>query len=162
MMCDMDRYDFDLQTGKSETGLRACTYRLELREADDGSQNVWVESPEGGTQWRVVELRPVSEGLHSLGLLFFTIFDVSPLDFADPPPSRHPDTCASITNSDPSGVISVNKVTEDIVPTPPPTTLIQWAVLILNTPDPVLKVRRPLRLAPTVTYDIRSSVRGMR
>jgi hypothetical protein len=53
------RYDFDLKTGKSEmTGLKACTYAVEVK--DDGF--VYVECPEGGTNWRLVELRPVSEG----------------------------------------------------------------------------------------------------
>jgi len=53
------RYDFDLKTGKSElTSLRTCTYAVEVK--DDGS--VYVECPDGGTNWRLVELRPVSEG----------------------------------------------------------------------------------------------------
>jgi hypothetical protein len=34
------------------------------------------------------------------------------------------------------------KVVEDVVPTAnAPTTLMEWAVLILNTPNPMLKVR---------------------
>ncbi|KAF9234832.1 hypothetical protein BU15DRAFT_89827 [Melanogaster broomeanus] len=55
------RYDFDLRTGESETGLRACTYNVEIvTDHSDG--------PDNGTKWCLVELRPVSE------------------DFADPPP----------------------------------------------------------------------------
>ena len=56
-----DRYDFDLTTGKSDTGLRACTYAVEVK----GDGCVYMEAPEDGTNWRVVELRPVSEGVLS-------------------------------------------------------------------------------------------------
>lgn len=59
------RYDFDLRTGKSETGLRACTYAVEVRTDGDGVAHVWVETPGAGTQWRLLELRPVSEGRSS-------------------------------------------------------------------------------------------------
>lgn len=58
------RYDFDLKTGKSEMGLKACTYTLDIRlDPTDGSNVVWVETPEGGTSWKLVELQPVSEGI---------------------------------------------------------------------------------------------------
>jgi len=58
------RYDFDLRTGKSETGLKACTYAVEIRtDPADGVDIVWVETPEG-SNWRLVELQPVSEGKH--------------------------------------------------------------------------------------------------
>jgi hypothetical protein len=57
------RYDFDLKTGKSETGLKACTYSVEVKlDPNDGLEKVFMEMPEGGINWRVVELRPVSEG----------------------------------------------------------------------------------------------------
>ncbi len=57
------RYDFDLKTGKSETGLRACTYAVQLRtDPESGVEKVYMETPEGGSHWRLVELRPVSEG----------------------------------------------------------------------------------------------------
>lgn len=55
------RYDFDLKTGQSDTGLKACTYAIDIRTGDDGDI-VYVQAPEGGTKWRLVELRPVSEG----------------------------------------------------------------------------------------------------
>lgn len=63
-VCPWHRYDFDLRTGHSETGLKACTYRVEIR-ADEvkGEEVVWIESPSGVGGWEVVELRPVSEGL---------------------------------------------------------------------------------------------------
>jgi hypothetical protein len=55
------RYDFDLKTGNSETGLQACVYQVQVRTDGDGD-TVWVETPVQGTGWRLVELRPVSEG----------------------------------------------------------------------------------------------------
>ena len=59
----LSRYDFDLKTGKSETGLRACTYAVQLRtDPESGVEKVYMETPEGGSHWRLVELRPVSEG----------------------------------------------------------------------------------------------------
>lgn len=56
------RYDFDLRTGKSETGLRACTYAVEIRTNPTDEHIVWVQTPEGGSNWQLVELQPVSEG----------------------------------------------------------------------------------------------------
>ncbi|KZT30075.1 DUF455-domain-containing protein [Neolentinus lepideus HHB14362 ss-1] len=102
----------------SETGLKACTYNVQIRPDEDaGLEKVWVQMPEGGTNWRLVELRPVSE------------------EFADPP---------STTSTVQTGKISELTVRdEDVVPPEnPPKTLIQWAVLILNTADPTLKVQR--------------------
>jgi len=58
------RYDFDLRTGTSETGLRACTYDIEVKnDPADGVDKVYIETPTDGHGWRLVELRPVSEGL---------------------------------------------------------------------------------------------------
>lgn len=57
------RYDFDLRTGKSEMGLKACTYKVEVRtDLSNGEDTVWVEAPEKGSGWRLIELQPVSEG----------------------------------------------------------------------------------------------------
>jgi hypothetical protein len=73
LVCPWHRYDFDLKTGKSETGLRACTYDVQLREPQEDSDKndkemeVWVEAP-GGGPWEIVELRPVSESTDPLQL----------------------------------------------------------------------------------------------
>ncbi|KAG6906901.1 hypothetical protein DXG01_011456 [Tephrocybe rancida] len=117
----LGRYDFDLRTGKSETGLRACTYAVEVKtDPSDGIDKVWVEVPTSGSRWRLVELRPVSE------------------EFADPPPKP---TAPLLPVTAPPLVPSV--IDEPVVPiNNPPTTLMQWAVLILNTPNPTLKVQR--------------------
>lgn len=59
------------------------------------------------------------------------------LEFADPPPAL----VAALPL--PKVPRAASRVDESIVPEtgPPPTTLMHWAVLILNTANPVLKVR---------------------
>ncbi|KAF8659281.1 hypothetical protein AX16_001856 [Volvariella volvacea WC 439] len=118
-VCPWHRYDFDLQTGKSETGLKACTYAVDIRKEGADGFVVYIETPEGGQGWRLVELRPVSE------------------EFADPPPS-HENGKARL----PLPSVPHSSAEEPLVPEPAPTTLIQWAVVILNTSNPVLKVQR--------------------
>ncbi|KAG8871276.1 hypothetical protein FRB98_000939, partial [Tulasnella sp. 332] len=123
-VCPWHRYDFDLRTGYSETGLKACTYRVEIR-ADEakGEEAVWIESPSGAGGWEVVELRPVSE------------------DFADPPHA------SPLNNGQSSeGVVGVSPsiIAEHM---PEPKTLMEYAVLILNTADAELKVERTRRAA---------------
>jgi hypothetical protein len=61
------RYDFDLRTGKSETGLRACTFAVFVDKGEGDVEMVYLEVPEEGSGWRLVELRPVSEGEFLLG-----------------------------------------------------------------------------------------------
>ncbi|KAF9524195.1 hypothetical protein CPB83DRAFT_798192 [Crepidotus variabilis] len=117
-VCPWHRYDFDLKTGESETGLRACTYAVEVRmDTERKMEKVFLESPKRGSSWQVVELRPVSE------------------EFADPPPKTAPvlPVVPSAEPREPEPVVPDNGA---------PTTLIQWAVLILNTPNPILKVER--------------------
>ncbi|KAF7329156.1 DUF455-domain-containing protein [Mycena kentingensis (nom. inval.)] len=117
-VCPWHRYDFDLRTGKSETGLSTCTYAVEVK-TEDNVEKVYVETPLDGTNWRLVELRPVSE------------------EFADPPPQ----SAASIPHVNPITVSA--DAAEPVVPEAnAPRTLMQWAVLILNTPNPTLKVLR--------------------
>lgn len=131
----MVRYDFDLQTGHSDTGLRACTYAVEVRtDPVDEVEKVWVEAPSEGRDWRLVECRPVSEGSFSFGTndieLNVLLLDT---EFADPPQ-------APVDISDLS-IEDLETEMEPVVPVEnPPTTLMEWAVLILNTPHPTLKV----------------------
>lgn len=57
------RYDFNLRTGESQTGMKACTYNVYVQEdPKDGTEKVYMEAPQSGRNWRVVELRPVSDG----------------------------------------------------------------------------------------------------
>ncbi|KZW03303.1 DUF455-domain-containing protein [Exidia glandulosa HHB12029] len=124
-VCPWHRYDFDLTTGHSETGLRACVFAVELRPSateDPTSRSVWIESPEpaaGG--WELVERRPVSEE--------FAVTN-----------GQNGQSAADLPQCPPS------TTTMDLEPVVPeadaPKTLVEWAVLILNTSNPVLKVAR--------------------
>jgi hypothetical protein len=60
------RYDFDLKTGTSETGLRACVYAVRILRGQSNPE-VWVEAPTED-RWELVELRPVSEGMKHIPL----------------------------------------------------------------------------------------------
>ncbi|GJJ14422.1 hypothetical protein Clacol_008686 [Clathrus columnatus] len=106
----------------SETGLKACTYNVDVRDDD----SVWVETPEDGTGWELVELRPVSE------------------EFADPPLTHIRDTTKIEEEGEATNrTSSTSETIEAVVPQEnAPKTLIEWAVLILNTPNPKLKVER--------------------
>ncbi|KAF5347814.1 hypothetical protein D9756_010294 [Leucocoprinus leucothites] len=122
-VCPWHRYDFDLRTGKSETGLKACTFAVHVNPNSEGVEVVSIEAPEEGSGWRLVELRSVSE------------------EFADPPPASSP------SNYDEDSESREERTSHDdeepVVPLDdPPKTLLQWAVLILNTPNPTLKVER--------------------
>ncbi|KAI0029057.1 hypothetical protein K488DRAFT_80382 [Vararia minispora EC-137] len=115
-VCPWHRYDFNLRTGESVTGMRTCTYAVETRRDERGEEITWLETPEDGSGWRLVELRPVSE------------------EFADPP----------LPLIDMFGLLPADEAPDEpIVPVKDaPATLMQWAVLILNTPNPMLKVER--------------------
>lgn len=114
----------------SETGLKACVYPLDIR-ADD---QVWVASPEDGKHWELVELRPVSEGAIKKKLISIITCFMVEAEFADPPPLQP----SSVNDENP-----VEQEQEGLIPAEhTPTTLVEWAVLILNTPQPDLKVRR--------------------
>lgn len=63
MNLSFNRYDFDMRTGQSDTGLRACVYKVEVRKSlSEDIETVWVETPDETKSWRLVEFRPVSEG----------------------------------------------------------------------------------------------------
>jgi len=66
----MTRYDFDLRTGKSETGLRACVYGVRILHGQSNPE-VWVEAPTED-HWEIVELKPVSEGTNHIPLTLRT------------------------------------------------------------------------------------------
>ena len=136
--CYRDRYDFDLATGKSDSGLRACVYEVRVRQPEpDGEAEVLVEAPQEGTGWQLVNMRPVSEGKSACRCLLERTN--LRLDFADPPPN--PDPTTGVPTLPPPQPTEVLEPPEPIVPeVHPPTTLVEWAVLILNTPHPTLKV----------------------
>ena len=68
---------------------------------------------------------------HNLGVLSLLI--LSTTEFADPPPSVPIQNALKVSSTEAREV-------EPLVPSQAPTTLMQWAVLILNTPNPTLKV----------------------
>jgi nitrite reductase/ring-hydroxylating ferredoxin subunit len=63
-VCPWHRYDFNLKTGDSDTGLKACVYAVEIRqeETDERPATLWIEPPTNEEAWEVVDVRPVSEG----------------------------------------------------------------------------------------------------
>lgn len=123
------RYDFDLKTGKSESGLKTCVYGVEVRDG-----HIFAEPPEEGSGWRLVEFSPVSEGTLIYGIPQPLLCNYS--DFSDAPPHRSSEDLSV-------SPIDLTSLPEPIVPeSDPPKTLIQWAVLILNTSHPQLKIER--------------------
>jgi hypothetical protein len=69
-MCPHHAYDFDLKTGHSSTGSKACTFKMSV-----GDGSLWMESP--GTKeedWRVVGIRAVSERKFRFLFLSFSLF----------------------------------------------------------------------------------------
>ncbi|KAL5638635.1 hypothetical protein ACGC1H_003108 [Rhizoctonia solani] len=121
VVCPWHRYDFDLKTGESSTGLKACAYPVELRDRD-----VWIGTP-GDGEWEVVEKRPVSE------------------DFAESKSSEilnksiSQTTTPGITTPLESIALDDNELE--------PQTLMEWACRILNTSNPEKKVALTRRAA---------------
>lgn len=73
------------------------------------------------------------------------------VDFADPPSNP---TAGFSTSASPQ-VTAVSMPSELIVPeVDPPTTLVEWAVLILNTPHPILKVSALSRSHGSAVYTL--------
>lgn len=118
-VCPWHRYDFSLKTGKSETGLRACVYDVEIRQdnTEDKPSTLWIETPTNNEEWEMVDVRPVSEA-------FAETTKPSNEHF---PHVIQPDT---------------ERIEEPLVPDPAPSTLLEWSNLILNTPNAALKVQR--------------------
>ncbi|KWU46559.1 DUF455-domain-containing protein [Rhodotorula sp. JG-1b] len=58
IMCPFHNYDWNLKDGSSSTGMKACTFRLEVRDDDQ----LWLEPPgDPGDDYRVIGVRAVSE-----------------------------------------------------------------------------------------------------
>ncbi|KAG8934720.1 hypothetical protein FRC02_009423 [Tulasnella sp. 418] len=117
-VCPWHRYDFNLKTGQSETGLKACTFDVQIRPSGDEKQQsyVWIENPGAGT-WEIVEIRPVSE------------------EFADPP-----DLSKLTINEAKSDLTGPTTLTSDH--NQEPNSLLEFAILVLNTADPEQKVEK--------------------
>ncbi|RXK37771.1 hypothetical protein M231_04927 [Tremella mesenterica] len=127
IVCPWHQYDFDLRDGSSSTGLKACTYEVQVRGQGDDAE-VWIQTPHldetvtftevstSSVQWELVEMRGVSE------------------EFADPPP---PPTLSKLSLEDPPTLSSSQS--DDSLPLDLPDTLLGFAHLILRTSHPQLK-----------------------
>ncbi|KAJ1304168.1 hypothetical protein OPQ81_008568 [Rhizoctonia solani] len=120
VVCPWHRYDFDLRTGESSTGLKACAYPVELRDRD-----VWIGTP-GEGEWEVVEKRPVSE------------------DFAESNSCEKTKSQSSEQTTDIATALETITLEEN---EPEPRTLMEWACRILSTANPEKKVALTRRAA---------------
>ncbi|KAL7417253.1 hypothetical protein BDY24DRAFT_412002 [Mrakia frigida] len=129
VICPWHQYEFNIKTGDSETGMRLCTFQVEVR-ADEW---VWVESPgkTGEEGWEVVKFEPISEA------------------FADiTPPAHLHDPLPPTSTTEPPSLASLQIATDPSSPPASPalpsqalpTTLLTYALLILKTASPSLKV----------------------
>ncbi|GAA5978129.1 hypothetical protein JCM10908_004239 [Rhodotorula pacifica] len=58
IMCPFHNYDWNLKDGSSSTGMKACTFRIQVREEGE----LWLEPPgDPGDDYRVIGVRAVSE-----------------------------------------------------------------------------------------------------
>ncbi|TKY89556.1 hypothetical protein EX895_001341 [Sporisorium graminicola] len=149
VVCPWHEYDFSLSTGESSHGISACVYSCSVRD-----ETLYIQAPtpsslagdqdghNASAKWELVELRPVSEtspavasrqdsaqSLHQQAALLSLSSAVKETGPRDSVPCE---ISPSINGED--GDASI------VPPSPIPKTLVEWAVLILNTPDPVKKV----------------------
>jgi uncharacterized ferritin-like protein (DUF455 family) len=127
IVCPWHEYDFSLRTGESSTGLKACVFPV---EEHDGY--VWIQAPllelnNGNNaetqQWELIEIRPVSEAATRAR-------EGAMQQLADN---------VNATSIEESKKLEVSSDLSTSVRTP--KTLVEWAVLILNTPEPRLKIQ---------------------
>lgn len=151
VVCPWHEYDFSLRTGESSHGVSACVYACSVRQ-----DTLYIQAPlptklgtdqdahSACSKWELVELRPVSETLAGVA------------SRQDAVQSLHAQTALlslSSVNTQPQP-LTIERVARHDLPnndadkcdaplTPPwrrPKTLVEWAVLVLNTSDPVGKV----------------------
>jgi hypothetical protein len=150
IVCPLHHYDFDLRNnGESDTGMRLCTYAVKLRGGF-----VMVESPGKADEegWELAKYEPVSEGayaalpatqiritwlslpfLHCARSAAFAELPTPPLESADGKPGSVPVSLDALSlGSTPSSI--------GLASTDRPTTLLQYALVILKTANPLRKV----------------------
>ncbi|SPO38864.1 related to Rieske [2Fe-2S] domain protein [Pseudozyma flocculosa] len=145
VVCPWHEYDFSLRTGESSHGIKACVYACQVR--DDGQ--LWIDAPAPAQHvaaaeseakkdaWDIVEIRPVSEAYarntgredaaKALHLQASKLALDAEAPLKDAPHSEPPTGVETASSSIPP-------------PSPAPRTLVAWAVLVLNTPEPAKKV----------------------
>lgn len=133
IVCPWHEYDFDLKTGESTTGLKACTFQVRVVASEAGDV-VEVENPSReddgrDTEWEVTEVRPVSES--------FTNARAHDHQRAVAENLHHQ---ASKSLSLAAGDVRATASTSVLPPEPRPKTLVAWACLILATAKSAEKV----------------------
>lgn len=149
VVCPWHEYDFSLRTGESSHGISACVYACSVR-----NDALFIEAPKpahlsadqdgysAASKWELIELRPVSESSSAVASrqdaaqsLHLQASQMS-LSSRDPEPGSLDAAAPSNDTASPA------EATSESVPPPSPLpkTLVEWAVLVLNTPDPVRKV----------------------
>jgi hypothetical protein len=114
--CPWHQYDFDLETGEGSMGMDVCVYDVRVTKGE-----VWVKTPsreeEGEGRWEVLEVKGVSE----------EFFEGAKCGNAQANPSG-------------SSTSAQNPIVNPSNLPPLPRTLVQSALLILQTPNPTQKV----------------------
>ncbi|SAM84887.1 uncharacterized protein UBRO_05922 [Ustilago bromivora] len=143
VVCPWHEYDFSLSTGESSHGISACVYLCDVR-----NDTLFIQAPkpaelgaDAASTWELIELRPVSEASPAVAqrqdaakFLHLQASRTSPSDGQQPEAQQS-------TSGKEEGADKDQQSTESIAPpSPQPKTLVEWAVLVLNTPDPIQKV----------------------
>ncbi|GAA6012423.1 hypothetical protein JCM11491_004328 [Sporobolomyces phaffii] len=120
IICPFHQYDYGMEDGKSSTGLKACTYKIEARR--DGK--LWVQPPGDRTDdFRILGVRMVSER------------------FADSSPAP---AAADLSSLLASISLSESSSSPRLLPSPSlpqePTSIVGWCRMILLAPSPTAKV----------------------
>lgn len=142
VVCPWHEYDFNLRTGESSHGLNACVYEVKTHASpDSGETGIWVQAPKPldgfqiqGDDWELVERRAVSESFsHQYAAVQSHIDPGLPID------KLTVDEQKKDRNAEESDNFAA-EVAAVLSPDPPPTTLVEWACLILRTGEPARKV----------------------
>lgn len=144
VVCPWHEYDFSLSTGESSHGISACVYECRIRD-----DTLLIEAPkptnldaEAASRWELVELRPVSESSPAVAsrqdAAQLLHLQASQMSISSSSQTDDQNTTRDQPASEQNGRESKD---ESIAPPSPlPKTLVEWAVLVLNTADPVRKV----------------------
>lgn len=142
VVCPWHEYDFNLRTGESSHGLNACVYEVKTVESPSagGGRTIWIEAPKPHdatslareNDWELVERRPVSESFSRQYASLQSRIDPSE-DMQNLSISPH-STPQSPPTSFAANVAAVS------APDPAPSTLVEWACLVLRSAEPARKV----------------------
>ncbi|GAA5945860.1 hypothetical protein JCM3775_001910 [Rhodotorula graminis] len=122
IICPFHNLDFGLDTGASSSGMRACTFALEVRNGGE----LWMEPPgDLGDDYRVIGIRSVSERFADL-------------------PAAPTDLLSSLTLSDSPAILSSLALSDS--PAVEPRTIVAYCRHVLVAPTPAAKVALVRRL----------------